>query len=194
MKKPIAILLCGIGGTGKSTTADNLENLLKSREYNVKLIRFDEFRKSLAPQGVDPFTRDVRTKQIIYERAGIDFSRYLNEGYSLVIDSGLSKESIRKQLIESMENLRVVHIYCPLVVAIYRDTVRSLSGNHHERGSFLHLHALADLVNPFKKEKFDQPGITYPFEYPTCVHAHVNTFWKKPARVAEEIVKKLGIQ
>src|SRR3989338_410051 len=188
----LAILICGVGGTGKSTTATYLEKCLKKKNYNTKLIRFDEFRKSLAPLGVDPFSKDSAVKNIIYKRAAEEFSNFLDEGLSLIIDSGLSNENIRKKFLISVGSLKIVHLYCPLFVAIYRDTFRSIRGEKHERGSYLHMKAIFSLVNPFQK-KFDQPGITYPFDYPECAHLHVNTFFKSPDEISREICQKLRI-
>src|SRR6266567_3984246 len=92
---PFAILLLGIGGTGKSTTATRLHHLLRHLGYTVHLIRFDEVRKQFAPTSSDPFSRDVSIKERIYDRAAVEFERHLNEARSLIIDSGLSREDIR---------------------------------------------------------------------------------------------------
>ena len=166
VNKLIAILLLGIGGTGKSTIATHLIKILKRRRKKILLIRFDELRKELTPSGEDPFSKDPRVKSLIYDKALQKFSDYLRQGYSLIIDSGLSVESIRKKLKTSIPQMKICHVYCPLVVAILRDTKRSILHKEHERGNYLHLRALFDLVNPLKKEKFPQPGITYKFEYP----------------------------
>ncbi len=190
---PVAVLLCGIGGTGKSIAARHLSVLLGERGHTTKLIRFDEYRKALTPPETDPFSPDPNVKAAIYNNAIIHFSEFLRARLTLVIDSGLSNERIRQQLKQSLRELRVVHIHCPLLVAVYRDTIRSILQQSHERGRFLHLQAIASLLNPFAKEKFPQPGITYPFEYPHCADAHVNTFRKKPRSVALEIMEKLQL-
>ncbi len=196
-KAPPAILFFGVGGTGKSTVASFLDSLLKERGYKSLLIRFDEFRKHLAPAGSDPFSKDPEIKKIIYQNAAKEFSRLIEERNALVIDSGLSVDSIRVTLKEFIPNLKLVHITCPLGIAVWRDTKRSfremLSGKKHERGSFLHLRAIRDYLNPFQKEKFPQPGITYLFEPPSCADLRINTFFKKPEKAAEEIIQRLGI-
>jgi len=189
---PRAILLCGIGGTGKSTAARDLYALLNQHGFRVELIVFDELRKSLAKQGEDPFTRKRLSKARIYSRAAKVFQDRIRTGEFLIIDSGLSVENIRKALKRRIPDLKIVHIYCPLWVAVLRDTLRSFRMSGHERGRFLHLRAILDRLNPLKKEKFGQPGITYPFEYPECADLHVNTFQKQPRRVAQEILEPLG--
>lgn len=190
---PVAILLLGMGGTGKSTTANELLRRLRTHGRAVEIIRFDELRRKLAPKGVDPFSSDLTIKYSIYDRAAAEFLNVLQLGKSLVIDSGLSVESIRRRLKETIASLRIVHLYCPLPVAVYRDTKRSLRGQRHERGSYLHLRALISLLNPFQDKKFPQPGVTYPFEPPECADCHVSTFLKHPSAVAEEIVRGLGL-
>ncbi|MCX5903525.1 MAG: adenylyl-sulfate kinase [Proteobacteria bacterium] len=192
-KIPIALLILGRGGTGKSSIASVLTQLLIERGFNTKLIRFDELRKTLAPAGADPFAKDKKIKSIIYENAAQEFKRLLEEGFTLVIDSGLSVEAIRTMLKETVPHLKIIHVTCPLLVSICRDTWRSLSGVKHERGSFLYLRAIRDLLNPFKKEKFPQPGITYPFEYPHCADVHVHSFFSSPLNSARYIIKQLDL-
>ncbi len=192
-KPPVALLLLGRGGTGKSSIASCLVQLLLERGYTTQLIRFDELRKSLAPAGADPFSQDKDIKRIIYENAAREFIRLLSDGFSLVIDSGLSVESIRCMLKEKIPQLKIIHVTCPLVVSIWRDTWRSLLGRTHERGSFLYLRAIIDLLNPFKKHKVPQPGITYLFEYPRCADVHVHTFLNNPANAAKDSMIKLDL-
>lgn len=190
---PVAILILGRGGTGKSSLATALAQLLIEHGHTTRLIRFDELRKTLAPAGADPFSKDTEIKNIIYQNAADNFNRLLGEGFTLVIDSGLSVEAIRTMLKEKVPNLKIIHVTCPLIVSICRDTWRSLSGLKHERGTFLYLRAIWDFLNPFKKEKFPQPGITYPFEYPYCADMHVHSFFSSPRNSARCIVKHLDL-
>jgi hypothetical protein len=66
----------------------------------------------------------------------------------------------------------------------------------HERGWFLHLRALSDLLNPFirPEDRFPQPAITYPFDFPSCADLHVSSFRHDPASMVETIVQQLGIK
>lgn len=192
-KQPIALLLLGKGGTGKSSIAEVLAEKLSERGYHATLIRFDELRKQLSPAGADPFSEDRQVKKIIYENAAAEFKRQLAEGFTLVIDSGLSVEAIRTMLKEQIPQLRIIHVTCPLLIAVWRDTWRSLRRVNHERGSFLYLRALCDVLNPFKKNKFPQPGITYPFDYPYCADVHVNTVLNTPDTAAHYIIKQLDL-
>ena len=192
-KSPLVIMILGRGGTGKSSLASVLTQLLIERGYNTKLIRFDELRKTLAPAGADPFAEDREIKKIIYENAANEFKRLLGEGFTLVIDSGLSVEAIRTGLKMKIPQLKIIHVTCPLLVSICRDTWRSFSGVKHERGSFLYLRAIRDFFNPFKKEKFPQPGITYSFEYPHCADLHVYSFFSSPLNSAQYIIKQLDL-
>jgi adenylylsulfate kinase-like enzyme len=192
-KSPVALLILGRGGTGKSSLASALTQLLIERGNSVKLIRFDELRKALAPAGADPFSKDREIKKIIYQNAAREFNRLLGEGFTLVIDSGLSVEAIRAMLKEKVPHLKIIHVTCPLIVSICRDTWRSLSGAKHERGTFLYLRAIRDIMNPFKKDKFPQPGITYPFEYPYCADVHVHSFFSSPLNSARLIIKQLDL-
>lgn len=62
--------------------------------------------------------------------------------YRSSFDSGLSTEDVRERL------------------------KRSILKQPHERGSFLHLRGIKDLVNPLIRGRFPQPRITVPFENP----------------------------
>jgi adenylylsulfate kinase-like enzyme len=192
-KSPVALLILGKGGTGKSSLASALTQLLIERGYTTRLIRFDELRKALAPSGADPFSKEREIKNVIYQNAANEFNQLLGEGFTLVIDSGLSVESIRAMLKAKVPNLKIIHVTCPLIVSICRDTWRSLSGVKHERGSFLYLRAIRDFLNPFKKDKFPQPGITYSFEYPHCADVHVHSFFSSPLNSARNIIKQLDL-
>jgi predicted kinase len=195
-RPPIAIMLLGIGGVGKSSAAGELHALLLCSGYDAILIRFDELRKELAPVGADPFSDDPEVKRIIYENAARRFAELLAQGKSLVIDCGLSKESIRRQLKSQIPALRIVHLHCPLPIAIYRDCMRSLWGGKHERGPFLHLRAVwCKLLgrSPGHRKFFPQPGITYQFESPDCADAHINTWGKTPQCIAQEIFDALKL-
>jgi adenylylsulfate kinase-like enzyme len=125
MEQPV-IMFVGVGGSGKSTTARHLNRRLRELGYDPWLVRFDQFRKHLAPAGVDAFSANPSIKQIIYDRAVEEFNRYLTTGGSLIVDAGLSSERIRLQIKSTIPNLRIVHIYCPLWLAVARDTKRSL--------------------------------------------------------------------
>jgi adenylylsulfate kinase-like enzyme len=192
-KPPIALLLLGKGGTGKSSIAAVLTEKLLEHGYNAKLIHFDTLRKRLSPTGVDPFSEDRAVKKVIYENAAEEFKQQLAEGFTLVIDSGMSVEAIRIMLKETIPQLRIIHVSCPLLVAVWRDTWRSLLRVRHERGSYLYLRALRDALNPFKKHKFPQPGITYPFEYPYCADVHVHTVLNTPLTAAHYIIQQLDL-
>jgi len=190
-----AIMLLGVGRTGKSTTAHHLTANLRELGYDPWLVRFDEFRKGFAPPGADPFSADPRIKQFIYSRVIGVFNDHLATGGSLIIDGGLSSERIRQQLKKEVAGLWIVHLYCPLWLAIVRDTKRSLARTPHERGWYLHLCALRDLLNPFLSpaDRFPQPANTYPFEYPASADLHISTFCRQPTAVADEIVNRLGV-
>jgi adenylylsulfate kinase-like enzyme len=192
MPHGIGVLLVGMGGVGKSTTSIHLAELLRLRKIRVELVHFDQLRKKLAPSGVDPFSADLDVKRIIYDRAAQEFNRMLAAHDAVIIDSGLSVERIRCQLKKQVPGLFLVHLTCPLWVAVARDTMRSLQGKRHERGEFLHLRAIVDRLNIFKREKFPQPGITYPFEHPACADLTVSTYREGPSQVAQQIVDRLS--
>ncbi len=190
---PIAIMLLGIPGTGKTTIVSHLVEILNKKKRKNMLISFDVFRKKLAPPGVNPFTHDDSIRKMIYEKASQEFSHYLSKGFTLIIDCGLTTESVRKQLKSSVPQMKICHIYCPLIIAMIRETKRSILREKHEHGHYLYLRALLSLFSPLKKEKLAVPPFTHKFDYPACADLHISSFLKSPDKIAEEIAEKLNV-
>ena len=158
------------------------------------LINFDAFRKTLAPIGVNPFTHDENIRKMIYKKAAKKFSKYLNQGFNLVIDCGLSKEKIRKQLKSEITQLKICHVYCPLLVCILRETNRSIFEGRHENGNYLYLRAIASRLFKIKKEKSVViPPFTHTFDYPRCADIRVSSFLNSPDKIANYIINELKI-
>jgi hypothetical protein len=188
-----AILILGRGAVGKSSAARYLAKRLELQGCGpVTVVDFDEMRLRLAPIGIDPHSPSVAVKQEIYRRAAGEFRKLRELGRPLIIDCGLTSERIRLYLKTELPGLKIVHLFCPVWLSIWRDTARSLAGAPHARGHFLYLHALADLALR-RRNPFPQPGITYEFQYPHCADAHINTYRRAPAQVAEEIQVLLKI-
>lgn len=127
-KIPIAIMLLGTPGTGKTTISSHIIKTLDKKNKKNIFINFDALRKTLVPQGVSAFTHDDNVRKMIYEKAAKEFSNYLNKGFNIVIDCGLTREEIRKQLKSAIPQLKICHIHCPLLISIIRETKRSLLG------------------------------------------------------------------
>lgn len=189
----IAIMLLGTPGTGKTTIVSHLVEILNKKRRKNMLINFDAFRKTLVPAGVNPFTGDDAIREMIYEKAAHEFSNYLKKGFTLIIDCGLTRERVRKQLKLAIPQLKIFHIYCPLIVSMIRETKRSIFGEKHENGRYLYLRALFSMLNPSKKEKLAIPPFTHKFEYPECADLHISSFLKSPEKAANEIIEKLNI-
>jgi len=187
------IMLTGLGGAGKSTAAACLRSVLCNAGYECELVELDALRKKVAPLGIDPFDGHVEVKRLVYRRIAETLEAIVGTGKSVVVDACISIESIRLDLKRRLPAMRLIHIDCPMWLAILRETERSLCGCRHERGHYLYLHAILDLANPFHNEKFSQAGISYPFEYPQCADVHVSSRRKSPTAVAWEIVRSLRI-
>ena len=192
-KKPISIVLCGMSGVGKTMVTHRLANILCAQGYRATALHFDILRKKFAPYGTDPFSADLTIKEVIYTRVAEFIQREMYTGETLVLDVGGSYERFRKNLKKAVPELKIIHLHCPLLVAFWRETKRSCRLTPHGRGRFLYLRAIATKYNPFIKEKFPQPGVTYPFEYPACADVHINTFLTTPQRIAQEIVNLLRL-
>lgn len=193
-QKTIAILLCGIGGSGKTTTSLALQRFLLKRGGTTKVVDFDRLRRKLAPRGCDPYSADLSVKEAIYEKAGALLKRRMAQYQYFVVDCGTSSERLRRDLRDALGGAVVVYLTCPLPIAILRDTLRSIAGKPHARGRFLYLHALVDWVNPFKRDKFPQPAITYPFEVPEFADLRISTLLRRPEDTAQKIIEHLDLE
>ncbi len=190
---PTAIMVLGTPGTGKTAIASHLDRILNEKKIKTSLISFDSFRKKLAPKDMNPFTHDDKVRKIIYDRAAQEFHNYLKEGLTLIIDCGLTNESIRRQLKSSIPTMKICHVYCPLIVAMYRETKRSIIKEKHENGHYLYLRALLSLLNRGKSEKIAIPPITHKFDYPECADLHISSFLKSPEKIANKIIEDLKL-
>ncbi|MBI2971080.1 MAG: adenylyl-sulfate kinase [Candidatus Aenigmarchaeota archaeon] len=179
--KHFSLLITGMSGSGKTATALSLVNELCADGIPTTYISFDRLRKELVPAGVDAFSADRAVKEMIYRRA-IDSFNELTSRTNAVIDSGISVEKNRRW-IRDETGTKIIHVHAPLPVCVVRETRRSLR-EKGDRARFLYLRAYASLLMP---RRYPQPGVTYPFEYPSCADLHVDSFRYNPEERAHRI-------
>lgn len=110
-KQPYVMMLVGIQGSGKTTTAAKLANFLKKKGYKVGLIAADNFRpgaydqlKQLAEQvGVYFYGDPKNSSAIDIARKGLDYM--LKEKVSIVIIDTAGRHKEERELLREMKEM-----------------------------------------------------------------------------------------
>lgn len=121
LKQPWTIWMTGLSGSGKTTIAKCLLELLKDQPGKVEYLRLDEIRQILTPNPV--FTKEERA--FVY-RSSVYIAYILNRHNINVIIDSVDGEGLGRQMSREMiENFGVVYVRCPLEVCIEREKVRT---------------------------------------------------------------------
>lgn len=105
-KKPFKIMLVGLFGSGKTTTAAKLAKFYQKRGYKIGLLQLDVWRPAAAKQleqlgkqiGVDVYTDKGKDAVKIYEKFKSEYSKY----DILIIDTA-GRDALSKELIKEIE-------------------------------------------------------------------------------------------
>jgi adenylylsulfate kinase len=121
LKAPWTIWITGLSGSGKTTIAKRILELLEDKPGKVEYLRLDEIRQVITPNPV--FTKEER--EFVY-RSSVYIAYILNHHNINVIIDSVDGEGIGRQLCRDMiDNFEVVYINCPLEVCIERERVRT---------------------------------------------------------------------
>jgi adenylylsulfate kinase len=151
------LLLCGLSGAGKSTLATHVKNKLGRADIAAEIIDADEYRQKLFKDL--GYTREDRNENI--RRLGFIANKFSSLNIVTIVSAINPYDDIRKELIESYPNVKVVHIDCDINVLIDRDT----------KG--LYKKALLPDNHPDKISNLT--GINDPFEIPESPDLYINT-------------------
>jgi adenylylsulfate kinase len=152
------ILLCGLSGAGKTTLAKKMKENLNRVEIQTEVIDADEYRQQLFPDL--KYSREDRFENI--RRLGFIASKFSNQGIVTVISAIMPYEAMRSQLINDYDDVKVVHIDCPLPILKARDT----KGLYHK----------AQLPAGHPERVGNLTGVNDPFEAPATPHLYINTY------------------
>jgi adenylylsulfate kinase len=118
---PWTIWITGLSGSGKTTIAKRLMELLQPRNLTVEYLRLDEIRQVITPNPM--FTREER--EFVY-RSAVYIAHVLNRhGVNVVIDSVDGEGTGRALCRDMIQNFGVIFVRCPLEVCIERERVRT---------------------------------------------------------------------
>ena len=151
------LLFCGLSGAGKTTLAGYVKKRLGEAEIPVELIDADEYRQCLFKDL--SYGREDRNENI--RRLGFLASKFSAHHIVTIVSAINPYDSIRKELIDTYQNVKVIHIDCNINVLIKRDT----------KG--LYKRALLPDGHPDKLSNLT--GINDPFEVPGSPDLYINT-------------------
>ena|ERR1700759_3856451 len=151
------LLLCGLSGAGKSTLAFQVKNKLGLADIPVEIIDADEYRQKLFKDL--GYTREDRNENI--RRLGFIANKFSSQNVITIVSAINPYDDIRKELVDTYPNVKVVHIDCDVNVLIKRDT----------KG--LYKKALLPDGHPDKISNLT--GINDPFEVPENPDLYINT-------------------
>ena len=151
------LLFCGLSGAGKSTLAEKVRHKLASEDIFIEIIDADEYRQRLFKDL--GFKMEDRFENI--RRLGFIANKFSSHNIITIISAINPYDSIRKELVRTYKNVKVVHIDCDIDVLISRDT----------KG--LYKRALLPDGHPDKLSNLS--GINDPFEAPASPDLYVNT-------------------
>jgi len=151
------IQFCGMSGSGKTTIAGHVKQLLQQQNIPVEIIDGDEYRKVLcADLG---FSKQDRNQNI--RRLAFVASKLSQYNIVAIICAINPYEDIRQETITKYPNVRTVYFDCALEVLIQRDT----------KG--LYQKAMLPIGHPDKINNLT--GINDPFEIPANPHLTIST-------------------
>ncbi len=121
MDKGVVLWFTGLSGSGKTTVARKIEEILRQRKYKVELLDGDEVRKWLSPEA--GFTREDRTRHLIRVA---NVARLLARNGVIVLCSFVSPYiEVRKRIREIVEKEKIpfieIYVKCSLEECIRRD-------------------------------------------------------------------------
>jgi adenylylsulfate kinase len=121
LKAPWTIWITGLSGSGKTTIAKYLLNLMAEDGEKVEYLRLDEIRQVITPNPV--FTKEER--EFVY-RSSVYIAHILNRhNVNVIIDSVDGEGTGRALSRQMIENFGVIYVRCPLEVCIERERVRT---------------------------------------------------------------------
>jgi adenylylsulfate kinase len=151
------LLFCGLSGAGKTTLAGRVKVKLAEAEIPVEIIDADDYRQRLFKDL--SYSREDRYENI--RRLGFIADKFSSHHIITIVSAINPYDEIRKELADTYNNVKIVHVDCNINVLIKRDT----------KG----LYKKAMLPDEHPDKISNLTGVNDPFEAPVCPDLYVNT-------------------
>lgn len=114
------VWLTGLPGSGKTTIANELKNILRKHGICAQIVSSDIFRKFVTPN--PKYTEEER--EFVY-RAIVFTSKLLTEnGANVIIDATGNRRKFRELARGEIRNFAEVYVKCPLELCMKRESKR----------------------------------------------------------------------
>lgn len=151
------LLLCGLSGSGKTTLAQSVKIRLSCTDIPIEIIDADVYRQKLFPNL--GYTKEDRFENI--RRLGFIAAKLSGHGVVTIISAINPYDVIRRELIATYPNVKLVQVDCPVKILMQRDT----------KG--LYRRALLPKNHPDKVTNLS--GVNDPFQVPSSPDVYINT-------------------
>ena len=119
-KKGWCVWLTGLPGSGKTTIAKNLKNILRKHEIHVQIVSSDVLRRFVTPNPT--YTEEER--ELVY-RTIVFVAKLLTEnGVNVIIDATGNRRRFRELAREEIQNFAEAYVKCSLKVCMERESKR----------------------------------------------------------------------
>jgi len=119
-RKGWCVWLTGLPGSGKTTIARELKNILKKHAICAQIVSSDVLRKFVTPN--PKYTEEER--ELVY-RAIVFTSKLLTEsGVNVIIDATGNRRRFRELARKEIQNFAEAYVKCPLKVCMERESKR----------------------------------------------------------------------
>jgi len=150
-------LLCGLSGAGKTTLAKNIYSKLLELGINAEIVDGDEYRSRLFKDL--GYTKEDRYENI--RRLGYIANKFSSHGIVTIVSAINPYEEIRRELVETYPQAKIVHIDCPVEKLMIRDT----------KG----LYKRSMLPENHPDKLFNLTGVNAQFDVPVNPDLYINT-------------------
>ena len=111
-------LLCGLSGAGKTTLAKNIYSKLIEQGVSTEIVDGDEYRARLFKDL--KFAKEDRYENI--RRLGYIANKFSAHGIVTIVSAINPYDEIRRELVATYPNVKIIHIDCPVEKLMIRDT------------------------------------------------------------------------
>lgn len=171
------VWITGLPGSGKSTIAKALSEMLRSDEIKFDVLRMDELRRVVTPNP----TYSEEEREIVYAALVYTALTLNRNGINVLIDATGNRRKYREKARSLISDFMEVYVKCPIEVCIEREKLRKESWG-----------APKDIYDKaIKGISRTVPGLGVPYEEPLSPEVTVDSSKLEPLESAKIIYRAI---